>query len=181
MAISKKETCLIHRDWHDEENDFKEKSVRYTEIRHTISHMRSRMRESCKSGSVRDASCKRCVYSTPYTKGIKEALIDLLEKSGMKYQVNGTSDKSISSTLNICIDGVASEALMISMKQFCALSNGSACTSKNYSPSYVLMIMEIPTEQIENSIRISWGPDTDRNEVLKNFTELLEITKQIRG
>ena len=75
-----------------------------------ISHMKSRMRESCKSGSVRDASCKRCVYSTPYTKGIKEALIDLLEKSGMKYQVNGTSDKSISSTLNICIDGVASEA-----------------------------------------------------------------------
>jgi len=67
------------------------------------------------------------------------------------------------------------------MKQFCALSNGSACTSKNYSPSYVLMIMEVPTEQIENSIRISWGPDTDRNEVLKNFTELLEITKQIRG
>ena len=147
MAISKKETCPIH-----EEIDFKEKSVGYTEIGHMISHMKSRMRESCKSGSVRDASCKRCVYSTPYTKGIKEALIDLLEKSGMKYQVNGTSDKSISSTLNICIDGVASEALMISTKQFCALSNGSACTSKNYSPSYVLMIMEIPTEQIENSI-----------------------------
>ena len=52
MAISKKETCPIHRDWHDEENDFKEKSVRYTEIRHTISHMRSRMRESRTSGSV---------------------------------------------------------------------------------------------------------------------------------
>ena len=30
-----------------------------------ISHMKSRMRESCKSGSVRGASCKRCVYSTP--------------------------------------------------------------------------------------------------------------------
>lgn len=39
VAISEKETCPIHRDWHDEETDFKEKSVRYTEIRHTISHM----------------------------------------------------------------------------------------------------------------------------------------------
>ena len=30
-------------------------------------------------------------------------------------------------------------------------------------------------------IRISWGPDTDRNEVLKNFAELLKIAKQIKG
>ena len=52
VAISEKETCPIHRDWHDEETDFKEKSVRYTEIRHTISHMKSRMRESRTSGSV---------------------------------------------------------------------------------------------------------------------------------
>ena len=36
----------------DEEIDFREKSVGYTEIRQTISHMRSRMRESRTSGSV---------------------------------------------------------------------------------------------------------------------------------
>ena len=65
MAISKKENCPIHRDWHDEENDFKEKSVRYTEIRHTISHMKSQMRESRTSGSVRGVPCERYVYSTP--------------------------------------------------------------------------------------------------------------------
>lgn len=64
VAISEKETCPIHRDWHDEETDFKEKSVRYTEIRHTISHMKSRMRESCTSGSVRGVPCERYVYST---------------------------------------------------------------------------------------------------------------------
>ena len=64
VAISGKETCPIHRDWHDEETDFKEKSVRYTEIRHTISHMKSRMRESRTSGSVRGVPCERYVYST---------------------------------------------------------------------------------------------------------------------
>ena len=64
VAISEKETCPIHRDWHDEETDFKEKSVRYTEIRHTISHMKSRMRESRTSGSVRGVPCERYVYST---------------------------------------------------------------------------------------------------------------------
>lgn len=64
VAISEKETCPIHRDWHDEETDFKEKSVRYTEIRHTISHMKSRMWESRTSGSVRGVPCERYVYST---------------------------------------------------------------------------------------------------------------------
>ena len=64
VAISEKETCPIHRDWHDEETDLKEKSVRYTEIRHTISHMKSRMRESHTSGSVRGVPCERYVYST---------------------------------------------------------------------------------------------------------------------
>ena len=66
VAISEKETCPIHRDWHDEETDFKEKSVRYTEIRHTISHMKSRMRESRTSGSVRGVPCERYVYSTQW-------------------------------------------------------------------------------------------------------------------
>ncbi len=70
---------------------------------------------------------------------------------------------------------------MISTKQFCSLSNGSACTSKSYSPSYVLTAMGIPSEQIENSIRISWGPDTDQDEMLYNFSELLEIAKQIKN
>lgn len=59
VAISEKETCPIHRDWHDEETDFKEKSVRYTEIRHTISHMKSWMRESRTSGSVEGRNLRK--------------------------------------------------------------------------------------------------------------------------
>lgn len=49
----------IHRDWHDEEIDFREKSVGYTEIRNTISHMRSRMRESRTSGSVEERNLQK--------------------------------------------------------------------------------------------------------------------------
>lgn len=70
---------------------------------------------------------------------------------------------------------------MISTKQFCGVSNGSACTSKSYSPSYVLVAMGIATEQIESSIRISWGPNTDKEDALHNFKALLEIAKQIKS
>lgn len=45
--------------------------------------------------------------------------------------------------------GVMSEALMLSAKQYCSISNGSACTSKSYSPSYVLEAMGMSVDEIE--------------------------------
>lgn len=112
---------------------------------------------------------------------IKEKLIGELNASEIEYHVNGNQDYCVESTLNICINGVSSEALMISTKQYCGLSNGSACTSNSYSPSYVLGAMGIPISQIENSIRISWGPDTPIADVVENFRALLEIAKQIKN
>ena len=108
---------------------------------------------------------------------IKEKLIELLKKSELTYEYNGNQDYCVSSTMNICINGVASEALMLSSKQFCAVSNGSACNSKSYRPSYVLTAMGLPIEKIENSIRISWGPHLDLNEVEELFTNMTKIAK----
>ena len=110
---------------------------------------------------------------------IKEKLLKLLRESGVKYEINGDQEFCVDSTLNICFNGVASEALMLSTKQFCALSNGSACTSKSYDPSYVLVAMGIPTEKIENSIRISWGPGVNETEVVENFKNMLEVAKNL--
>ena len=82
--------------------------------------------------------------------------------------------------MNISIEGVSSEALMISTKELCSISNGSACTSKNYSPSYVLLEMGVPVEDIESSIRISWGTGTNEEDVFGNFRALLDIAKQLQ-
>ena len=75
--------------------------------------------------------------------------------------------------------GVSSEALMIMTKQYCSISNGSACTSKSYAPSYVLKAMGLPIEKIESSLRISWGPDTKLESVEKEFSELLKTACQL--
>ena len=37
--------------------------------------------------------------------------------------------------------------------------------------------MGIPIEEIEDSIRISWGADTDLDEFKKQFSKLLEMAK----
>lgn len=77
-----------------------------------------------------------------------------------------------------CKEVVSSEALMLSSKMFCGVSNGSACTSKSYSPSYVLVAMGVPEEQIECSIRISWGANTDIEEAIEGVKALLSTALQ---
>ncbi|MBR6223845.1 MAG: aminotransferase class V-fold PLP-dependent enzyme [Lachnospiraceae bacterium] len=110
---------------------------------------------------------------------IREMLIEMLDKSGVKYIINGDIDYIISSTLNIQIEGVSSEALMLSSKQYCGISNGSACTSSSYSPSYVLVAMGMSEDEIDQSIRLSWGKNTDAEELRKNFGKLLEVAKEL--
>lgn len=110
---------------------------------------------------------------------LKVILEELLKKSNVNYHYNGAQQYCIDSSVNICFKGVMSEALMLSSKQYCSVSNGSACTSKSYSPSYVLQAMGIPTEDIENSIRISWGPETNEIEFRDNINKMVEIAKSL--
>ena len=110
---------------------------------------------------------------------IKDELLSILGTEGISYELNGDQQFCIDSTLNICFNGVSSEALMLSTKQFCAISNGSACTSKSYDPSYVLVAMGIPIDKIESSVRISWGPGASKDEIIQNFKELLKVAKRL--
>lgn len=110
---------------------------------------------------------------------IKELIYELLEKSGIQYSINGDEQTCICNTLNICFYGVSSEALMIMTKKYCGVSNGSACTSNSYSPSYVLLAMGMSVDKIENSIRVSWGPETDAGLVKKEFSKMLDAVKEM--
>lgn len=114
-------------------------------------------------------------------KNIKTQILEVLEESGLDYSINGDQKYCVDSTLNVCLNGVASEALMISTKQLCGVSNGSACTSKSYSPSYVLSAMGVPIEQIESSIRISWGVAEPLESIVTNIKEMLEVAAQIKN
>lgn len=110
---------------------------------------------------------------------IKKQIIALLEKSGVKFLINGDQDYCVPTTLNVSFLGVSSEALMVATKQYCGVSNGSACTSSNYSHSHVLSAMNIPDERIKSAIRISWGKESPIENVLDEFTKMLQFVKEI--
>lgn len=112
-------------------------------------------------------------------KEMKERAMELLDASELSYAVNGDPAHCLPNTLNVCLHGVSSEALMIATKQYCAVSNGSACTSTDYTPSYVLTAMGLSAERIASSIRISWGADTDRERFREEFAKLLTVAREL--
>lgn len=111
---------------------------------------------------------------------IKSFLISMLNESGIPYGFNGDQEYCVSNTMNIYFDGVASEALMLASRKFCGISNGSACNSHSYSPSFVLEAMGVSNEIIDNSIRISWGKDVNVEDLKDNFFRLLEVAKMLK-
>ena len=108
---------------------------------------------------------------------LKKVVLTLIEKSGLEYIINGDQIFCMPNTINVSFKGVESEALMISSRCYCGISNGSACTSNDYSPSYVLKAMGLNDDRISEAVRISWGPNTDENEMKNALKELLKVAK----
>ena len=107
----------------------------------------------------------------------KQRVLSIIADSGMDISINGDQNYCMPNTINISINGVESEALMLSSKQYCGISNGSACTSHEYRPSYVLTAMGLDADRISSAIRISWGADTDIGQMSENLTSLFEVAK----
>lgn len=78
--------------------------------------------------------------------------------------VNGDLHQSVATILNISFRGVDGETLIIMLKDL-AISTGSACTSANLKPSYVLRAMGLDDKLAHSSIRFSLGRFTTREEI----------------
>lgn len=107
----------------------------------------------------------------------KNSILNFLNSSGINYSINGNIEYCMPNTLNISFNGINSEALMLATRQYCAVSNGSACNSSSYKPSHVLSAMGLNSNRIESAIRMSWGVakiDIDY------FAKMIDIAKKLQ-
>ena len=125
-------------------------------------------------GKAAELCCNEWANDLKHDRRIKEILMDGLKGSGLSFQINGSQEKSMPSCLNVCFEGVSSEALMIAVKKRLSISNGSACTSGSYEPSYVLLAMGFDRARAESSIRISWGRMLNEDDAAEGFAELVD-------
>ena len=118
------------------------------------------------SGKNADARAKRC---REIRKAALEALLPLEAK------LTGDQDHVLPHVLNLSIGDIDSEALIVSLKDLIAISNGSACTSTSYSASHVLKAMGMSDDEANNCIRISWShltPDVDWEAVAERIKKI---------
>ena len=89
--------------------------------------------------------------------------------------VTGDQSKALPSTLNLCVPGLDSEAVMLVLKDIVAISNGSACTSQNYTASHVLTAMGLSEDHIKGALRLSWchlTPDPPWEQIVERLQSL---------
>lgn len=102
----------------------------------------------------------------------KQSLIETIKD--LKYEINGDPKFCIPSTINISFSGVDAESVFVALKDQYALSNGSACTSGSYAPSYVLTAMGLDETRIASALRISWDGGTK-----VDFSRLVHYIKSV--
>ncbi len=90
-----------------------------------------------------------------------------------------TSLLRIPHNINLSVLGVEGESLMLEMRQF-AFASGSACTSANLEPSYILRGIGVKEELLHSSIRISFGRQTMDDDVLKTVLCLRTAIAKLR-
>ena len=62
------------------------------------------------------------------------------------------------------------------LRCYSSVSNGSACNSSSYNPSHVLTAMGLNIEDIESSIRLSWG---NNDNIITNLELLIQTAKKL--
>ncbi len=78
--------------------------------------------------------------------------------------LNGHPTERLPGNLNLSFAGVKGEALLMRLRDV-AVSSGSACTSANPEPSYVLRALGVPDDLAHASIRFGLGRFTTEEEI----------------
>jgi len=98
-------------------------------------------------------------------------------------RLNGHPTRRLPGTLNLCFRHVESESIVLGLDlKGVAVTAGSACTSGNVEPSYVLVAMGIPLDWAMGSVRATLGclnTDADIDYVLEVLPPLVERIRSL--
>jgi cysteine desulfurase len=94
--------------------------------------------------------------------------------------INGHATERLPGNMNMSFAYVEGESLLMALKEI-AVSTGSACTSANLEPSYVLRAMGIPDELAHTSIRFGLGRFNTGEEIDFTVRRVVEEVKRLRA
>jgi len=111
---------------------------------------------------------------------LRDELLETLKKEIPDLHVNGTIEDRLPNNLNVSIPGVDSEALMMSLRDKLAFSNGSACTSADWKASYVLEALGLDDSLSDGAIRLGLGKNTEKRHLSLISSSIGEVIRELR-
>jgi cysteine desulfurase len=92
---------------------------------------------------------------------LRDRLWEGISKRVADVRLNGHPTERLPGTCNMCFQHVESESIVLGLDlKGIGVSAGSACTSGNVEPSYVLVAMGVPVDWAMGSVRCSLGHST---------------------
>ena len=120
-----------------------------------------------------------------YQKKLKEMRDYCLKKMKEKIQdfhINGTMERRLPGNINVSFENLDSGELLLRLDEvgICA-SGGSACSSKEASPSHVLTAIGLPSELSKGALRLTFGDYNTMEDVEYLVENLARIIKEMRN
>lgn len=117
-----------------------------------------------------------------YISNLRDHLIEGLSKIE-HVRLNGDRVKRLPGNVNFCFEGIEGEGLLLLLDdKGIRASSGSACTSKDLSPSHVLMALGLPHEVVHGSLRVSLCEHNTIEEmdyIVESVKEVVEYLRSI--
>jgi cysteine desulfurase len=124
-------------------------------------------------------NCKKINKTFEYKKSLANKLEQLLHSYNIDYIRNGSND-SLPGLLNLSFKNCDGEMLLHRLDLMgIAVSTGAACNSKDTVASHVLQAINVPTDYINGTIRISLGDSNTDDDVIKIANALNKIIKTL--
>jgi cysteine desulfurase len=96
-------------------------------------------------------------------------------------RLNGHPTQRLPGTCNVCFRNVESESIVLGLDlKGIGVSAGSACTSGNVEPSYVLVAMGIPLDWAMGSVRSSLGHATSAEDIDYVIESIVPLVTKLR-
>lgn len=116
-------------------------------------------------GAACRIAAKELDYEAARLLALRNQFLEILQESGVHFEVNGALDRRVAGNLNIHFPHVDAEALLMRVRNDMSISTGSACTADSIQPSHVLLALGFGEARAEESVRIGMGRSTTEAEV----------------
>ncbi|MDD4353111.1 MAG: cysteine desulfurase family protein, partial [Candidatus Nanoarchaeia archaeon] len=112
-------------------------------------------------------------------KKLRDKLYELIS-SKIKVEINGTLKNRLPHNLSLYIEGIDAKALINEIKDYVACSTGSACTSNNIKPSYVILSLGYNANRANSTIRFGLGRFTTDEEIEQVAKILIKSVEKLK-